>query len=95
MIRLIIYTSLAPLNEPPTDIDKFPFGLYWLFLISSSYPAPVAFESFNAYFMNHAPRSNYYIYERERERIMRVNMERNFIENTQTHTTDKIQRERE
>jgi hypothetical protein len=68
MIRLIIYTSLAPLNEPPTDIDKFPFGLYWLFLISSSYPAPVAFESFNAYFMNHAPRSNYYIYERERER---------------------------
>jgi len=45
--------------------------------------------------MNHAPRSNYYIYERERERIMRVNMERNFIENTQTHTTDKIQRERE
>jgi len=95
MIRLIIYTSLAPLNEPPTDIDKFPFGLYWLFLISSSYPAPVAFESFNTYFMNHAPRSNYYIYERERERIMRVNMERNFIENTQTHTTDKIQRERE
>jgi hypothetical protein len=30
------YTSFAPLNDPPTEADKLPFGLYWLFFKSSS-----------------------------------------------------------
>ena len=30
------YTSFAPLNEPPTEVVKLPFGLYWLFFKSSS-----------------------------------------------------------